>query len=29
VLARETDPYSVADDIVQPLADCVEQRRED
>jgi LAO/AO transport system kinase len=29
VLARETDPYSVADEVIQPLADCVEQQRED
>ena len=28
VLQRETDPYTVADNIVEPLADCVRQRRE-
>jgi LAO/AO transport system kinase len=28
VLARETDPYTVADEILTPLADCVERRRE-
>ncbi|CAI49447.1 YgfD family GTPase [Natronomonas pharaonis DSM 2160] len=28
VLQRETDPYTVADDIVEPLADCVRKRRE-
>jgi LAO/AO transport system kinase len=28
VLARETDPYSVADDLVEPIAECVERQRE-
>jgi LAO/AO transport system kinase len=28
VQARESDPYSVADRILDPLADCVERRRE-
>jgi len=28
VAARETDPYSVAEDILAPLADCVTERRE-
>jgi len=28
VQAREADPYSVADRILDPLADCVERRRE-
>jgi len=27
VLARETDPYSVADDVIQPIEDCVEGRK--
>jgi LAO/AO transport system kinase len=26
VLARETDPYSVADEVLTPLRDCVEER---
>jgi len=26
---RETDPYSVADEVVGPLADCVRERREE
>ena len=29
VAARETDPYTVADEILEPLAECVEERRED
>ncbi|MEF8802384.1 MAG: methylmalonyl Co-A mutase-associated GTPase MeaB [Halolamina sp.] len=29
VLARETDPYTVADEVLQPVRDCVENRRED
>ena len=28
VLARETDPYTVADEILAPLAECVERRRD-
>ncbi|WP_435069858.1 methylmalonyl Co-A mutase-associated GTPase MeaB [Haloplanus sp. C73] len=28
VLSRETDPYTVADRILDPLAECVERRRE-
>jgi LAO/AO transport system kinase len=28
VEARETDPYSVADELLEPLIDCVEGRRE-
>ncbi|MFC7074017.1 methylmalonyl Co-A mutase-associated GTPase MeaB [Halovenus rubra] len=28
VVARETDPYTVSDDLVGPLADCVRERRE-
>jgi len=28
VQARETDPYTVADRVLDPLADCVERRRE-
>jgi LAO/AO transport system kinase len=28
VLARETDPYTVADDVLGPIEDCVEQQRE-
>jgi LAO/AO transport system kinase len=28
VVAKETDPYSVADEIVEPLADCVADRRD-
>jgi len=28
VQARETDPYSVVDRVLDPLADCVERRRE-
>jgi LAO/AO transport system kinase len=27
VVARETDPYEVADEVAQPLADCVADRR--
>jgi LAO/AO transport system kinase len=27
VLAKETDPYAVADDLLEPLAECVEERR--
>ncbi len=27
VLARETDPYSVADELVAPIAECVRERR--
>jgi len=26
VLARETDPYTVADDVIRPIEDCVERR---
>jgi LAO/AO transport system kinase len=29
VAARETDPYSVADEVLDPLAECVERRREE
>jgi len=29
VMARETDPYSVADELVAPVADCVRERRTD
>ena len=29
VRARETDPYTVADEVVGPLADCVAERRDD
>jgi LAO/AO transport system kinase len=29
VVRRETDPYTVADEVLEPIADCVEQRRED
>ncbi|WP_435335573.1 methylmalonyl Co-A mutase-associated GTPase MeaB [Haloarchaeobius sp. TZWWS8] len=25
VMAGETDPYAIADDVIQPIADCVEQ----
>ncbi|AQL44316.1 LAO/AO transport system ATPase [Halorientalis sp. IM1011] len=28
VLDRETDPYAVADDLLDPIEDCVEERRE-
>ena len=28
VLDRETDPYTVADDVLGPIEDCVEQQRE-
>jgi LAO/AO transport system kinase len=28
VVAKETDPYTVADEIVEPLADCVADRRD-
>ncbi|WP_423751234.1 methylmalonyl Co-A mutase-associated GTPase MeaB [Salinirarus marinus] len=28
VLDRETDPYTVADDVIRPLADCVRDRRD-
>jgi LAO/AO transport system kinase len=28
VLDRETDPYAVAEDLLEPLADCVAERRE-
>jgi LAO/AO transport system kinase len=28
VQSRETDPYSVADAVLEPLADCVRERRE-
>ncbi|WP_436927837.1 methylmalonyl Co-A mutase-associated GTPase MeaB [Halosimplex amylolyticum] len=28
VLRRETDPYTVAEEILEPLADCVAERRE-
>ncbi|MHB9285776.1 methylmalonyl Co-A mutase-associated GTPase MeaB [Halobacteriales archaeon Cl-PHB] len=28
VVDRETDPYAVSDDLVGPIRDCVEQRRE-
>jgi LAO/AO transport system kinase len=28
VLDRETNPYAVADELVDPIAECVEQRRE-
>lgn len=27
VVARETDPYAVADEILDPIVDCVEERR--
>ena len=29
VLDRETDPYSVTDELVGPLAECVRERREE
>jgi len=29
VVAKETDPYAVADELLEPLADCVEERREE
>ena len=29
VTAKETDPYSVADEIVGPVADCVRESREE
>ncbi|WP_254537348.1 methylmalonyl Co-A mutase-associated GTPase MeaB [Halomarina litorea] len=29
VVARETDPYSVADDLLEPLRECVEERTGD
>jgi LAO/AO transport system kinase len=29
VLARETDPYTVADEVLRPVEECVENRRED
>jgi LAO/AO transport system kinase len=29
VAARETDPYAVAEDVLRPLRDCVEARRDD
>jgi LAO/AO transport system kinase len=29
VVARETDPYSVADDLIDPLEDCVRERRDE
>lgn len=28
VQARETDPYTVADDVLGPIEDCVDQQRE-
>jgi len=28
VVARETDPYTVADEVVTPVADCVRERRD-
>jgi LAO/AO transport system kinase len=28
VLARETDPYAVADDLVEPIRECVERERQ-
>ncbi|SFL03830.1 LAO/AO transport system kinase [Halogranum rubrum] len=28
VYDRETDPYTVADELIEPLADCVEERRD-
>jgi LAO/AO transport system kinase len=28
VLDRETDPYTVADEVLEPLADCVRERRD-
>jgi LAO/AO transport system kinase len=28
VYDRETDPYTVADELIQPIADCVEEQRE-
>jgi LAO/AO transport system kinase len=28
VVAKETDPYTVADEIIEPLADCVAERRD-
>jgi LAO/AO transport system kinase len=29
VMARETDPYTVADEVLSPIEDCVEERREE
>ena len=29
VVSRETDPYSVADRVVEPIADCIGDRRDD
>jgi LAO/AO transport system kinase len=29
VVERETDPYAVADELLEPLAECVEERREE
>jgi LAO/AO transport system kinase len=29
VLDRETDPYEVADEVVEPIAECVRERRDD
>jgi LAO/AO transport system kinase len=29
VVARETDPYSVADDLIDPLEECVRERRDE
>ncbi|WP_058367200.1 methylmalonyl Co-A mutase-associated GTPase MeaB [Haloparvum sedimenti] len=29
VLARETDPYTVADELVAPIAECVREQRDD
>jgi LAO/AO transport system kinase len=29
VVAKETDPYAVADELLEPLAECVEERREE
>ena len=28
ILARETDPYTVADEVIAPVADCVRERRD-
>jgi LAO/AO transport system kinase len=29
IVARETDPYTVADELIAPVADCVRERREE
>jgi LAO/AO transport system kinase len=26
VVERETDPYTLADEVVEPIADCLEER---